>query len=176
LRFVMDVVFNHSFASGLEDFSVFDRIVPGYYYRYNDRGELMKSSCCPDIATENIMVEKIIVDSLVFLATTYKIDGFRFDLMNLHTKEQADRIRLVLSNLNMANSGVDGSRLLLYGEAWPFGSLEEKQPGSAFLQLRSYGRRIGVFNDRMRDAVRGGTTSSSEKSDQGFATGLYWDF
>jgi pullulanase len=40
----------------------------------------------------------------------------------------------------------------------------------------SYGSNYGFFNDRLRDAVRGGTTSSAEKSDQGFATGLFFDF
>lgn len=176
LRVVLDVVFNHTYASGIEDYSVFDRVVPGYYHRYNDRGELMKSSCCADVATENVMVEKLIIDSLVFLATTYKLDGFRFDLMNLHTREQADKIYHVLKNMTTSGSGVDGSKFLIFAEAWPFGSLEELKPGTSFFQLRSHGSGIGVFNDRMRDALRGGTTSSKEKSDQGFATGLFWDF
>ena len=39
-------------------------------------------------------------------------------------------------------------------------------------QKNSYGAEIGVFNDRLRDALRGGTTDLSELSDQGFVTGL----
>lgn len=176
LRVVLDVVYNHTFAANLEDFSVFDRIVPYYYHRYNDRGQLMTSSCCADVATENVMVEKLILDSLVFLAREYKIDGFRFDLMNLHPTAQIARVREALETLTVRNSGIDGSKILLYAEAWPFGSLEELSPGSSFTQLRSYGWGVGVFNDRLRDAVRGGTTDPKEKSDQGFATGLFWDF
>jgi pullulanase len=43
-------------------------------------------------------------------------------------------------------------------------------------QLNAYGEGVGFFNDRFRDAIRGGTTDSKEKSDQGFVTGLYTDF
>ncbi|GIL16830.1 MAG: alpha-dextran endo-1,6-alpha-glucosidase [Oligoflexia bacterium] len=176
LRLIMDVVFNHTYASGAERFSVFDRIVPLYYYRLNQWGDLYKSSCCSDLATEHKMVEKLMVDSVVYLARTYKIDGFRFDLMNLHTEQNMTRVLEAVRSLNLQNDGVDGEKIYLYGEAWPFGSLEEKYPGAGLFQTRSYGQGIGVFNDRMRDALRGGTTDSREKSDQGFATGLFYDF
>lgn len=176
LRVVLDVVYNHTLSAFEDDFSVFDRIVPYYYHRYNERGYLMSSSCCADVATENRMVEKLIIDSLVLLAKEYKVDGFRFDLMNLHPTAQAPRLRAALDSLTTLNSGLEGSKILLYGEAWPFGSLEELNPGAAFTQVRSYGTGVGVFNDRIRDALRGGTTDPKEKSDQGFATGLFWDF
>lgn len=176
LRVVMDVVFNHTFAANNEPYSVFDRIVPYYYHRYNERGDLMNSSCCADVAMENRMVEKLMIDSLVLYAKEYKVDGFRFDLLNLHPTSQIPRIREAMDSLTPANSGIDGAKVVLYAEAWPFGSLEELSPGSAFTQLRSYGLGVGTFNDRMRDALRGGTTDPKEKSDQGFATGLFWDF
>lgn len=176
LRVVLDVVYNHTYSAYEEEHSIFDRIVPYYYHRYNERGELMSSSCCADVATENRMVEKLIIESLVGLARDYKVDGFRFDLMNLHPTVQAPRVREALDAMTLQNSGVEGAKLLVYGEAWPFGSLEELIPGAAFTQLRSHGLGVGVFNDRMRDALRGGTTSPTEKSDPGFATGLYWDF
>lgn len=175
LRVVLDVVYNHTYSAYEEDHSIFDRVVPYYYHRYNERGELMSSSCCADVATENRMVEKLMIESLIGLAKDYKVDGFRFDLMNLHPTLQVPRIREALDAMTLQNSGVEGSKLLVYGEAWPFGSLEEVVPGSAFNQLRSHGLGVGVFNDRMRDALRGGTTSPSEKSDPGFATGLFWD-
>ncbi|MEI2690228.1 MAG: hypothetical protein V9H69_11175 [Anaerolineae bacterium] len=37
LRVVMDVVYNHTAASGQDDKSVLDKVVPGYYYRYDRR-------------------------------------------------------------------------------------------------------------------------------------------
>ena len=39
LRVVMDVVYNHTTASGQSDKSVLDRIVPGYYHRLNADGD-----------------------------------------------------------------------------------------------------------------------------------------
>ncbi len=39
LRVVMDVVYNHTNASGQDARSVLDRIVPGYYHRLNADGE-----------------------------------------------------------------------------------------------------------------------------------------
>ena len=34
------------------------------------------------------MMEKLMVDSLVTWATDYKVDGFRFDLMGHHMKDE----------------------------------------------------------------------------------------
>ncbi len=165
---VQDVVFNHTFASGSEPFSVLDRVVPMYFYRFKANGTRYESSCCPDTASERKMMEKLITDSLLHWARTYRVAGFRFDLMNLHPKDMMDRVRHRLRE--------EFPHILLYGEAWPFGSLEDSYPGKAFFQTRSYGTGVASFNDRLRDAIRGGNTSPSGKSDQGWATGLYWDF
>ena len=85
LRVVMDVVYNHTAASGQDDHSVLDKIVPGYYYRYTTDGSLYTDSCCSDTASEYEMVEKLMIDTLTRWAVDYKVDGFRFDLMNFHT-------------------------------------------------------------------------------------------
>lgn len=168
LRVVMDVVYNHTFASGLAVESVLDKVVPGYYHRLDSDGIVRNSSCCSDTASERWMMEKLMADSLESWRTVFGVDGFRFDLMNLHSVQTMARLRNELRRKDPS--------LLLYGEAWSFGSLLERAPGEAFTQARSYGNEIGVFNDRIRDAVRGGTTDSTEKSDQGFATGLFYDF
>ncbi|MEK2687486.1 pullulanase-type alpha-1,6-glucosidase [Bdellovibrio sp. GT3] len=176
LRVVQDVVFNHTYENGLSAFSVFDKIVPLYYYRLTDDGYTHSSSCCADTASENFMMEKLMIDSVVHWAKAYKIDAFRFDLMAFHSRSTMMKIKDALRSLTLQRDGVDGSRIYLYGEGWPFGSFYNKNPQEAMSQLNAYGTGIGFFNDRLRDAVRGGTTSSSEKSDQGFATGLYFDF
>lgn len=176
LRVVQDVVFNHTYQNGLSPFSIFDKIVPLYYYRVDDEGQVRNSSCCADTASEHRMMEKLMIDSVVSLAKTYKVDGFRFDLVSFHSRETMIRLREALHSLTLNKDGVDGSKLLLYGEGWTFGSYYEKYPKEAMTMENSAGSKIGFFNDRLRDAVRGGTTNTSEKSDQGFATGLYFDF
>ncbi len=81
LRVVMDVVYNHTAASGQADTSVLDRIVPGYYQRLLADGSVATSTCCANTATENAMMGKLVVDSIVTWAKEYKVDGFRFDLI-----------------------------------------------------------------------------------------------
>ena len=176
LRVIQDVVFNHTYQNGLSPYSVFDKIVPLYYYRVNENGDVASSSCCYDTASEHHMMEKLMTDSLLHWAREYKIDGFRFDLMSFHSRSTIEHIKEALRSLTLQNDGVDGSKIYLYGEGWPFGSLYAQDPQDSMSQQNAYGSGIGFFNDRMRDAVRGGTTNSSEKSDQGFATGLFFDF
>ncbi len=176
LKTIVDVVFNHTYSSGTDSYSVLNKIVPLYYYRLNESGNIYNSSCCSDTASEHKMMEKLMIDSILFWAKVYKVDGFRFDLMSFHTRENLLKIKSALSQLTMSADGVNGPDIYLYGEGWNFGSLVETDPRHAFTQLNSYGAGIGFFNDRFRDAIRGGTTDSSEKSDQGFATGLFTDF
>lgn len=176
LRVVQDVVFNHTYKNGLLPQSVFDKIVPSYYYRLDDEGNVQTSSCCNDTASEHRMMEKLMIDSVLYWARTYKIDSFRFDLMSFHTRQTMLKIKDAVRSLTEQNDGIDGSKIYIYGEGWSFGSLFSQDPGSAMTAANSFGAGIGLFNDRLRDAVRGGTTNSTEKSDQGFATGLYFDF
>ena len=81
LQVVLDQVFNHTAASGQDDQSILDRVVPGYYHRLNAVGGVETSTCCQNIATEHAMAERMMVDSVVTWAKEYKVDGFRFDLM-----------------------------------------------------------------------------------------------
>lgn len=176
LKTIIDVVFNHTYSSGSDSFSVLNKIVPLYYYRLNDYGNVFNSSCCSDTASENRMMEKLMIDAVTYWAKTYKVDGFRFDLMSFHTRSNIQKIKEALSALTLERDGINGRDIYLYGEGWNFGSLVETNPANAFTQLNSYGAGVGFFNDRFRDAIRGGTTDSTEKSDQGFLTGLYFDF
>ncbi|HZH34599.1 MAG TPA: hypothetical protein VEX64_07140, partial [Pyrinomonadaceae bacterium] len=79
LQVVMDVVYNHTSSSGQNAKSVLDRVVPGYYHRLNTQGDIERSTCCENTATENNMMEKLMIDSVVTWAKEYKVDGFRFD-------------------------------------------------------------------------------------------------
>ncbi|HEY3016685.1 MAG TPA: alpha-amylase family glycosyl hydrolase, partial [Nocardioides sp.] len=63
LQVVMDVVYNHTNASGQADKSVLDKIVPGYYHRLSATGAQETSTCCANTATEHAMMEKLMIDS-----------------------------------------------------------------------------------------------------------------
>jgi pullulanase-type alpha-1,6-glucosidase len=174
LRVVMDVVYNHTNSAGQNDKSVLDKIVPGYYHRLNDRGDVETSSCCPNTATEHDRMEQLMIDSLVTWAREYKVDGFRFDLMGHHMKRNMLNVRAALDALTLADDGVDGSSIYLYGEGWNFGEVANNARGVNAIQANMAGTGIGTFNDRIRDAVRGGGPFSGLQ-DQGFATGLCYD-
>ena len=155
-RVVMDVVYNHTPASGQDPKSVLDRVVPGYYQRLNATGQVETSTCCANTATEHPMMEKLMIDSVLTWAKDYKVDGFRFDLMGHQPKAAMVRLRAALDRLTLGRDGVNGSKILLYGEGWNFGEVADNARFVQATQREMAGTGTATFNDRLRDAVRGG--------------------
>lgn len=172
LRVAMDVVFNHTAAAKQNDKSVLDKIVPGYYFRTNAKGDITGDSCCSDTASENAMMGKLMIDSLKTWATQYKVDSFRFDIMGMHPLP-------LMTKLQTAVNAAAGRDIYLYGEAWNISGATSND--SRFVQARQNnmaGSGIGSFNDRIRDAVRGGgccDDGANTISQQGFINGVYYD-
>ena len=147
LRVVLDVVYNHTNSSGINDNSVFDKIVPGYYHRLNaESGAVETSTCCQNTAPERRMMGKFVADSLVQWAAAYGYDGFRFDIMGHHPKAQLEQAR-------EAVRAVDPDTYF-YGEGWNYGEVADGARFEQASQLNLGGTEIGTFNDRLRDAVR----------------------
>jgi len=170
LRVGMDVVYNHTAASGQAAQSVLDRIVPGYYQRLDADGGIEHSTCCDNTATENLMMGKLLVDSVTQWAVQYHVDSFRFDLMG-------HQPRAVMEALQRRLRGATGRDIPLIGEGWNFGEVAD---GARFVQasqLSLDGTGIGTFSDRARDAVRGGsaTDGSHPRADQGWINGEFYD-
>ena len=174
LRVVVDVVYNHTNASGQSPRSVLDRVVPGYYHRLNAAGKVERSTCCDNTATEHDMMRKLMVDSVVLWAVQYKVDGFRFDLMGHHMQEDMLAVRAALDALTLEEHGVDGRSIYVYGEGWNFGEVADNARGVNATQFNMAGTGIGTFNDRLRDAARGGSPFGGQ-TEQGFVTGLFTD-
>jgi pullulanase len=120
------------------------------------------------------MMRRLMVDSVVYWATQYKVDGFRFDLMGHHMVADMQAVRDALDALTLEEDGVDGSQVYVYGEGWDFGEVADGARGENATQLNIGGLGIGSFNDRIRDALRGGNPFGGYQ-EQGFATGLYTD-
>lgn len=173
LRTVMDVVYNHTVAAGQSDKSVLDRIVPGYYQRLLADGSVATSTCCANTAPENAMMGRLVVDSIVTWAKEYKVDGFRFDLMGHHPKANILAVRSALDALTVAKDGVDGKKIVLYGEGWNFGEIADDSRFVQATQKNMAGTGIATFSDRARDAVRGGGPFDEDPRVQGFASGLF---
>jgi pullulanase/glycogen debranching enzyme len=175
LRVVVDVVFNHTYASGQHPLSVLDRIVPGYYHRLDEDGVVAASTCCANTATEHTMMERLMIDAVLLWARAYKVDGFRFDLMGHHLLRNMTRLRDAVRALTLERDGVDGASMLLYGEGWDFGEVAHNARGRNASQMNIAGHGIGTFNDRLRDGVRGGNPFG-EPLVPGFTTGLSDEF
>ena len=149
LRVVMDVVYNHTSDRGVESAkAVFDKIVPGYYFRRDViTGAVENASCCNDTASENLMMAKLVSDSLVQWSEQYGIDAYRFDVMSLMPKQ------LIVDSL-AAVQAVDPDTYF-YGEGWP---TTQSTDGDALFERANQpnmaGTGIGTFNDRMRDPMR----------------------
>lgn len=172
LRVVLDVVYNHTYRCGQSPRAVLDRIVPGYYHRLDANGRVVTTTCCANTASEHVMMERLIGDDLVHWARNYRVDGFRFDLMGHHLKRNLLYWQERLRALRPETDGIDGRELYLYGEGWDFGEVQGGQRGENASQVRLAGTGIGTFNDRIRDALRGGSPFSDPRA-QGFATGLH---
>ena len=169
LRVGMDVVYNHTAAAGQQAHSVLDRVVPGYYQRYDAAGRIERSTCCDNTATEHRMMGKLLVDSVLLWARAYKIASFRFDLM-------AHQPRALMQALQQRLERELPYPVPLIGEGWNFGEVADGRRFVQASQLSLNGSGIGTFSDRGRDALRGGSAGDGGADlvrRQGWLSGLY---
>lgn len=159
IRIVLDVVYNHTATSGDSNF---EKLVPGYYFRFNEDGTFSNGSGTGnETASERAMMRKLMVDSLVFWTEEYNISGYRFDLMRLHDVDTMVEIQQALHAID--------DTILIFGEPWDAGgsNLDPAEAADNSNLHRMPG--VGVFNDDTRDGARGGVFNAS---DQGFVQGL----
>lgn len=147
IRVIMDVVYNHT-----HDETVFDPLVPGYYYRTDYLGRYTNGSGCGnEVASERPMVRKFIIDSLKHWVNRYSIDGFRFDLMGIMDIETITQAVQELHEID--------PDIIIYGEPWgggPTALPEHMQCNKKNLrEVFEKGHRLAAFNDNIRNAIRG---------------------
>ncbi|MFZ6747115.1 alpha-1,6-glucosidase domain-containing protein [Undibacterium sp. JH2W] len=168
LRVGMDVVYNHTADAGQTAYSVLDRIVPGYYQRLNQIGQIERSTCCDNTATENLMMAKLMSDSILSWTRHYKIDSFRFDLMG-------HQPRKIMEDMQARLLKETGRKIQFIGEGWNFGEVANSKRFVQASQLSLNGSGIGSFSDRARDALRGGGHGDAGEGivkNQGYLNGL----
>lgn len=152
IRVILDVVYNHTSSTGAS--SPFDQTVPYYFHRVSDDGRLMNDTGVGNaIADEHPMVRKFIVDSLAYWVDNFKVDGFRFDLLGTNYPQT---VRAICDRMIAMKPDIT-----LYGEPWTGGGETHFGKGA------QKGMRMAVFNDNIRNAIRGDLDGNST----GFATG-----
>ena len=162
-RVIMDVVYNHTYA--LE--SCLWKTVPWYYNRQNADGSASDGSGCGnELASERSMCAQYILDSVLYWAEEYHMDGFRFDLMGLLDTNLINRIQSAL------DQRYGKGEKLIYGEPWGAAG-SAVRPGTRLCckdNLKGISPRIGAFCDNTRDAVKG---SLMDEQARGFVNGGY---
>lgn len=145
---IMDVVYNHTSGAGV-DYSLYDMTVPKYFYVVDDEGKYSNGSGCGNNTdARKLMVQKYIVESLKHWMLDYHINGFRFDLMAVHSKTLMKKIYDALYTID--------KNVLVYGEPWNGGSTgipgteETKGAGAG-----TTGPGWGAFDDDFRDGIKG---------------------
>ena len=157
IRVNMDVVYNHTF--NIED-SNFQKTVPDYYYRKVGENYSNASGCGNETASDHAMMRKYMVDSVVYWATEYHIDGFRFDLMAVHDIETMNAIRSALDKIDPS--------IMVYGEGWTGGDCAISSSQQALKANIAKMDRVGAFSDDIRDGIKG---SVFDAQDKGFVSG-----
>ena len=149
---IMDVVYNHVYDA---DTFCFNNIVPRYFSRVNSN----TSGCGNDTASEREMVRKYIVESVLYWAKEYHIDGFRFDLVGLL---DVQTINEIVTEVHKYRSDI-----LFYGEGWDMDGTN-KEPGTVMAKQGNASQTSGFayFSDSMRNNIGGNNGNST-----GFASG-----
>ena len=158
---VMDVVYNHTYAGSDNKNDWFNYTVPGYYYRQNAKGGFSNASGCGnETASDRAMYQKYMIDSLVYWATEYHLDGFRFDLMGVHDTDTMNAIRAALDKID--------PDILIYGEPWTADTTTCPKTTATQPNMKYVSEEIAAFNDKVRDAIKG---SCFNAADPGFIQG-----
>ena len=163
---VMDVVYNHTYRTE----TPLNNTVPYYFFRQNPDGSFSNGSGCGnEFASERPMARRYLIDSILYWAKEYHIDGFRFDLMGLYDAESINAVRAALDALP------GGREILLYGEPWQGGASQLHQYEANKANLAMLNERVGIFCDDTRDAIKGGCFDAREPGYVEGKPGSFWD-
>lgn len=141
---IMDVVYNHTY--NVEDNCLY-KTAPDLFYRKDGEKYSDASACGNEIASDQPMVRKYIIDSLKYWTSEYHIDGFRFDLMGVLDIETMNLAYEALKEVN--------PDIVLYGEPWAGGDSVLAEEKRALKKNVSKLKGVSVFSDDIRDAVKG---------------------
>ena len=163
---VMDVVYNHTYRTE----NPLNSTVPYYFFRQNPDGSFSNGSGCGnEFASERPMARRYLIDSILYWAKEYHIDGFRFDLMGLYDAESINAVRAALDALP------GGREILLYGEPWQGGASQLHRYEANKANLAMLNERVGIFCDDTRDAIKGGCFDAREPGYVEGKPGSFWD-
>ena len=132
---IMDVVYNHVSEYELGNLKEIDK---EYYFRLDANGNFLQQSFCGnDFKTENPMVRRLIIESVLYWMKEYHVDGFRFDLGKLIDWETLEDIIHEAKKFN--------PNVIFVCEPW----------GGGYDPKGFSVRGWGAWNDQIRNGIKG---------------------
>ena len=153
---ILDVVYNHTAKVDL-----FEDLEPNYYHFMDADGTPRTSFGGGRLGTTHHMTKRLLVDSIKYLVDTYKVDGFRFDMMGDHDAASIEEAYKAARALN--------PNLIMLGEGWRTYAGDENMPTKAADQdWMKHTDTVAVFSDDIRNNLKSGYPNEGQPA---FITG-----
>ena len=153
---ILDVVYNHT-----ANVDIFEDLEPNYYHFMDADGTPRTSFGGGRLGTTHYMSKRVMVDSIKYLVETYKVDGFRFDMMGDHDAASVEEAYKAARALN--------PNLIMLGEGWRTYSGDENMPTRAADQdWMKHTDTVAVFSDDIRNNLKSGYPNEGQPA---FITG-----
>ncbi len=149
IQVILDVVYNHSGEGEEKDFYInFRGLDNAVYYLVDDQGEYLDFTGCGNtLNTNHPVVQQLILDSLRYWVEEMHVDGFRFDLASILTRDPKGKPMTHPLLIEAISQDPLLSKVHLIAEAWD---------ASGLYQLGSFPKwgPWSEWNGRYRDIVR----------------------
>ena len=153
---ILDVVYNHT-----AKVDIFEDLEPNYYHFMDADGTPRTSFGGGRLGTTHHMTKRLLVDSIKYLVDTYKVDGFRFDMMGDHDATSIEEAYKAARALN--------PNLIMLGEGWRTYAGDENMPTRAADQdWMKHTDTVAVFSDDIRNNLKSGYPNEGQPA---FITG-----
>ena len=153
---ILDVVYNHT-----ANVDIFEDIEPNYYHFMDADGSPRTSFGGGRLGTTHYMSKRVLVDSIKYLVDTYKVDGFRFDMMGDHDAASIEEAYKAARALN--------PNLIMLGEGWRTYAGDENMPTKpADQDWMKHTDTVAVFSDDIRNNLKSGYPNEGQPA---FITG-----
>ena len=153
---ILDVVYNHT-----ANVDIFEDLEPNYYHFMEADGTPRTSFGGGRLGTTHYMSKRVMVNSIKYLVETYKVDGFRFDMMGDHDAASVEEAYKAARALN--------PNLIMLGEGWRTYSGDENMPTQpADQDWMKHTDTVAVFSDDIRNNLKSGYPNEGQPA---FITG-----
>nr|WP_236838913.1 pullulanase [Caldalkalibacillus salinus] len=142
---ILDVVYNHTARV-----EIFENLEPNYYHFMDADGTPRESFGGGRLGTTHEMARKILVDSITYWVDTFKVDGFRFDMMGDH---DAESIQTAYDRAKAINPNI-----IMIGEGWRtfVGDEHGEEVMPADQDWMQHTQSVGSFSDDFRNELKSG--------------------